>query len=69
MVVTTPSGGKITYDKNRMLVDNKIVDYRQSKVPFSIGPRIKALESQSYRVEKGKSSSVFVLLKTRILLH
>ncbi|MFZ1523597.1 MAG: LamG-like jellyroll fold domain-containing protein [Saprospiraceae bacterium] len=59
MVVTTPSGGKITYDKNRMLVDNKIVDYRQSKVPFSIGPRIKALESQSYRVEKGKSSSVF----------
>ena len=59
LLVITPTGGKITYDKNKMLVDNKIVDYRQNKVPFTSGPRIKALESQSYLIEKGKSSSVF----------
>jgi hypothetical protein len=59
LVVVTPTGGKVTYDKNRMLVDNKIVDYRQSKTPYTWPPRIKALEAQSYRIEKGKSSSVF----------
>ena len=59
IVVVTPSGGMVTYDKNKMLIANRIVDYNQSKVSFKSSPRIKALESQIQQIEKGKSCTVF----------
>lgn len=68
IVVVTPSGGMVTYNKNKMLIANRIVDYRQSKITFKSSPRIKALESQIQQIEKGKSCTVFVPLKMLILL-
>ncbi|MBK9736633.1 MAG: T9SS type A sorting domain-containing protein [Saprospiraceae bacterium] len=59
LIVVTPAGGKISYIKNKMLVDNVVVDFNQKKVPFTFSPRIKALEAQSYLIEKGKTTSVF----------
>ncbi|MFN9682346.1 MAG: hypothetical protein ACK56V_12170, partial [Bacteroidota bacterium] len=59
IVVVTPTGGMVTYDKNKMLIANRIVDYSQSKVTFKSSPRSKALESQIQQVEKGKSCAVF----------
>jgi len=59
IIVMTPVDGTISYDKNKMLVNGVVVDYGQSKVPFSYSPRIKALEPESYIVEKGTSIEVF----------
>lgn len=59
LTVITPAGGKVTYDKNKMLVNGIVTDYNQSKVPFSYPPRIKALEPKSLVIEKGKRTSVF----------
>jgi len=59
IVVVTPTGGMVTYDKNKMLIANRIVDYSQSKVTFKSSPRIKALESQIQQIEKGRSCAVF----------
>ena len=39
IVVVTPSGGMVTYDKNKMLIANRIVDYSQSKVSFKFKRR------------------------------
>ncbi len=59
MVVVTPTGGEIRYDKNKMLVNGVVVDFDQTQMPYTIAPRIKALESQNYLVEKGKTTRVF----------
>ncbi|MBK9256791.1 MAG: T9SS type A sorting domain-containing protein [Saprospiraceae bacterium] len=59
MVVVTPYGGTIRYDKNKMLVDDIVVDYMQSKSAFTFAPRIKALEPENYIVEKGSTVRIF----------
>ncbi len=59
MVVVTPAGGEIKYDKNKMLVDGVVVDYNQTQMSYTYQPRIKALEAQNYLVEKGKITTVF----------
>ena len=59
MVVVTPTGGEIRYDKNKMLVNGVVVDFNQTQMPYTNAPRIKALESQNYLVEKGKTTKVY----------
>ena len=59
LVVVTPANGIVTYDKNKMLVNNVIIDYNQSKNSFTYGPRIKALEPITYIIEKGTKTTVF----------
>jgi len=59
MVVVTPTGGEIRYDKNKMLINDVVVDFGQTQMSYTYAPRIKALESQNYLVEKGKSTKIF----------
>lgn len=59
LVVITPANGIVTYDKNKMLVNDVIVDYNQSKNAFTYGPRIKALVPITYIIEKGTKTTVF----------
>jgi len=59
MVVVTPTGGEIRYDKNKMLVNGVVVDFDQTQMSYTVAPRIKALEAQNYLVEKGKTTKVF----------
>jgi hypothetical protein len=59
VVVVTPAGGKITYDKNKMLIDEVIVDYDQNQSPFLYSPRIKALEAKSNPVEIGAYTTIY----------
>lgn len=59
LVVVTPANGSITYDKNKMLVNDVVADYNQSKNSFTYGPRIKALEPAFYTIEKGSNTTVF----------
>jgi hypothetical protein len=42
-----------------MLVNGVVVDFNQTQMPYTSAPRIKALESQNYLVEKGKTTRVF----------
>lgn len=44
-VVVCPANGTITYNKNKMLVNGVVVDYRQSAQPYQLAPRIKGMGS------------------------
>lgn len=59
MVVLTPTGGTITYDQNKMLVNGIVVDYMQSKNPFTYKPRIQALATEMSEVELNDSITVY----------
>lgn len=59
LVTLTPAGGAISFEKNKMLVNNTVVDFRQSAQPFQYAPRIQALAATQPEVEFGDSTTVF----------
>jgi hypothetical protein len=59
LVVVCPAGGEVTYDRNKMLVDGVVVDYRQSAQPFSQPPRIKALAAADNPLEIGGATALY----------
>ena len=60
MIVTlTPAGGTITYDRNKMLINGTVVDYRQSQQTYTYAPRIQALAVTKPAVEFGDTTTVF----------
>lgn len=59
LVVACPAGGAITYEKNKMLVDGVVVDYRQSAVPYTLTPRIKALAAADNPLETGSTTTLY----------
>lgn len=59
VIVLTPSGGQISYDQNKMLVNNVVVDYNQRKQSFTYKPRIQALAAITTEVELNDSISIF----------
>jgi hypothetical protein len=59
MVTLTPVGGTVTYNRNKMLVNNTIVDYRQTTNPYTRPVRIKALAAAKNLLQIGDSTSVF----------
>ena len=59
MVVLTPAGGTVSYGQNKMLVNGTVVDYHQTKNPFTYKPRIQALATAASEVELSDSITVF----------
>jgi hypothetical protein len=59
LVTLCPAGGAVTYDKNKMLVNGVVVDYRQQNIPFTSPPRLKALAASSTPVEIGDTTTIF----------
>ncbi len=59
LVVVCPANGEITYERNKMMVNGVIVDYRQSTQSFTWAPRIKALAASSNPMEEGSQITVF----------
>ena len=59
LVSLTPTGGVITYDRNRMRINGVVVDYMQSAQPFQYAPRIQALAAAESEVAFGDSTAVF----------
>ncbi|MFZ1790394.1 MAG: LamG-like jellyroll fold domain-containing protein, partial [Saprospiraceae bacterium] len=59
ILVQTPVGGEISIDQNRLLVDNIVIDYQQTKVPNKQKPRIKAVAANRYIIEKGDTTRVY----------
>ena len=59
LVVICPAGGEVVYDRNKMLVDGVIVDYRQAAQPYSQPPRIKALAAADNPLEIGGMTTLY----------
>jgi len=59
LLVLVPTGGIISYDLDRMLVDDVVVDYRSGQVVGNYPPRIKSLASMSELVMSGVSTTVY----------
>lgn len=59
MVTVTPAGGVVTYDRHKMLVNNTVVDYRQTANPYTRPVRIKALAAAQKAVQVGDSTLVY----------
>ncbi len=59
LVTLTPTGGVLSYDRNKMLVNGVVVDYNQTAVAFKYAPRIQALAATTQTVEFSDSTAVF----------
>ncbi len=62
-LVITPAGGNMTFEGSKMLVNDVVVDYQQHQQAYKFRPRIKALESKSYLLEKGSSTIIYCTAK------
>ena len=58
-IVLAPAGGTITYDNNKMLINDVVVDYRQSQIPYNYPPRIQAFATERYTVEKNSTVTFY----------
>ncbi|MCK5076336.1 MAG: laminin G, partial [Calditrichia bacterium] len=58
-LVIIPSGGIVTYDLERMLVNNIVVDYRSGQQVSNYPPRIKSLAADSITVNTGNSTTLY----------
>ena len=59
MVTITPASGVVTYNRHKMLVNNIVVDYRQTTNPYTRPVRIKALAAAQKTIQIGDSTLVF----------
>ena len=59
IVTLTPVNGAITYNRNKLLVNNVVVDYRQSANTYTKSVRIKALAATKKTIEINDSTLVF----------
>ncbi|KAA3660986.1 MAG: T9SS C-terminal target domain-containing protein [Calditrichaeota bacterium] len=59
LVVITPTGGNVTYDLDKMSVNDIIVDYKAGRNIANYPPRIKALSSASTQVFVGEANTVY----------
>lgn len=58
-IVLAPANGTITFDKNKMLINDVIVDYRQTSVAYNYPPRIQAFTTESTVVEKNTTVTLY----------
>lgn len=59
LIVLTPSGGSISYEYDKMLVDSVIVDYRSGQTVSNYPPRIKSLAAASPQLLRNDSTLVY----------
>ena len=59
IIVLTPSGGSRSYEYNKFLVDDAIVDYRSGQTVTNYPPRIKSLASASTQLLKSDSTLIY----------
>jgi len=59
ILVITPSGGTVSYDYNKLLINNVIVDYMSSNTVPNYPPRIKSLTPERNEVLKKDSTIIY----------
>jgi len=58
-IVLAPANGTISFDKNLMLIDGVVVDYRQTQQAYNYTPRIQAFATESNPVEKNTTITLY----------
>ncbi len=58
-IVLAPAGGIISFENNKMLIDNVVVDYMQTSVGYNYPPRIQSLAAERSPVEKGDTILIY----------
>jgi hypothetical protein len=59
LLVIAPTGGIISYDLNKMLINGVIVDYRSGQIVTNYPPRIKSLAPRNNLVMIGANVSIY----------
>ncbi|MEO5582525.1 MAG: LamG-like jellyroll fold domain-containing protein, partial [Saprospiraceae bacterium] len=59
LISITPANGVIRYDHQRMLINDVVVDYRQTNQIYTRPVRIKALAADKKTIQTGDSTKVF----------
>ncbi|GJM35198.1 MAG: hypothetical protein DHS20C18_41990 [Saprospiraceae bacterium] len=59
VLTIVPASGSITYNENKMLINDIVVDFMQTAMPFNYAPRIQALAAEQAEVELGDSTTIF----------
>lgn len=59
MISITPVNGIIRYDRHRMLINDIVVDYKQSTKAYTKPVRIKALAAVKKAIQAGDSTKIF----------
>jgi hypothetical protein len=58
-IVMAPSGGEISFDNNKMLINGVVVDYMQTQIPYNYPPRIQAFATHEIQVEQHKTITLY----------
>jgi hypothetical protein len=59
LIVIIPSGGTITYDLKKMLINGVVVDYNSSQNVSNFPPRIKSLSAKNNKLLLNASTQIF----------
>ncbi|HDP99667.1 MAG TPA: laminin G, partial [bacterium] len=65
IVVLTPTGGNVTYEFDKMLVDGVVVDYHSDAVVANYFPRIKSLAANDSIIVIGESATLYCSAQDR----
>lgn len=58
-VVLIPAGGILHYENNKLLVNDVVVDYMQTKTAYNFPPRIQAFATPSLQIERSATTTFF----------
>jgi concanavalin A-like lectin/glucanase superfamily protein/type IX secretion system substrate protein/Big-like domain-containing protein len=58
-LVLVPAGGVVSYNLNKMLINDIVVDYMQSSQAYNYPPRIKSLVAGDELLVKGSSTTIY----------
>lgn len=64
-IVVCPANGTIRYNKNKMYVDDIVVDYQQHSQAYTFSPRIKSLASEKNPLEVNKKTMLHCTAEDR----
>jgi hypothetical protein len=64
-IVICPANGAISYQKNKLLVNGVVVDYRQSAQPYQHAPRIKGVGSLHQPLEVDAQTTLYCTAEDR----
>ena len=58
-IVIAPANGNFSYNNNKFLINNVVVDYLQTAVAYNYPPRIQALATENNLVEKNSTITIY----------
>ncbi len=59
LIVLTPAGGTVSYNEDKMLVDDIVVDYASGRTVTNYPPRIKSIAADSTALKAGRTYKIY----------